>query len=117
MRRRTDRRLPQARTPWSRAASLRTALPESLPDKKSLSPWSGSGVQVGNGFFRRRIGAVLGKSHRIVERIFDALIDFLLLFRSQDAHVLEVGRKGGQRIAALPHGELFLGAVEGLVVL
>src|SRR5579862_1721722 len=78
---------------------------------------SSLGIQIRDGFFRRRVGRVHRELHGIVDRLRDARLDVLLLVVVEDVARAEVGGERRNRIAALPHRELFVAPVERLVVL
>src|SRR5687768_14739132 len=56
----------------------------------SFAMMQGLCVEIGDGVFRRRVRAVFGEPHCVIQRVFDPLIDLLDFFGSQDAHVFEI---------------------------
>ena len=62
------------------------------------------------------IRAVLGERDRLVYFLFDPRLDGIHVFVVEDVAVAQVGGEGRQRIAALPHRQLFVGAIERRIV-
>src|SRR5882757_2050280 len=75
------------------------------------------GIEVRHRFLGRRVGRVHRILHRFVDHRRHPRLDLLLLLIVEHVARLQVGGEGRNRIAALPHRQLFVGAVEGLVVL
>src|SRR5581483_9867782 len=63
-----------------------------------------------------RVGCVRRVIDRLVDRGLDLPFDLRLLRIVEDVAGAQIGGEGRNRIAALPHRELFVGAVERLVV-
>ena len=74
-------------------------------------------IQIRHRVFGRRIRRVHREFHRFVDDRRHPRLDVLLLLIVEHVARLQIGGERRDRIAALPHRQLFVGAVERLVVL
>src|SRR5436190_7341748 len=81
------------------------------------SRYESSRIQVGHRFGRIRVRRIHRELYGAVDRLLHLRLDIGQFVVGEDVHPFQVGCKGRNGIAALPHRQLFVSAVERLVVL
>src|SRR5436190_11618858 len=79
-----------------------------MPSRIASRYRSSLGIEVRHGVLGRGVRRARRKLHRIVDRFGDARLDLLALLVGQHVARPQVRRERRDRIAALPHRELFV---------